>query len=141
MGQSSPGYPFLLWWKGMLCLSLMAAFFLSCQHFKQLVEELQAKGVGTVNKALTESFKILREVRMLVLMGTSVPAHPLFLPLCLNHILQWEGDMSLSPEPQNCNNHCTDLTQLWGKGWFVHDALRLLIPAQKASEAYKAVAS
>ncbi|OXB61505.1 hypothetical protein ASZ78_005913 [Callipepla squamata] len=33
------------------------------EHFKQLVEELQAKGVGTVNKALTESFKILREVR------------------------------------------------------------------------------
>lgn len=40
-------------------------FFLSsCQHFKQLVEELQAKGVGTVSKALTESFKILREVRV-----------------------------------------------------------------------------
>uniref|UniRef100_A0A8C2U9Z9 Calcium voltage-gated channel auxiliary subunit alpha2delta 4 n=1 Tax=Coturnix japonica TaxID=93934 RepID=A0A8C2U9Z9_COTJA len=33
------------------------------EHFKQLVEELQAKGVGTVNKALTESFKILREFR------------------------------------------------------------------------------
>ncbi|KAJ7418727.1 Voltage-dependent calcium channel subunit alpha-2/delta-4 [Pitangus sulphuratus] len=31
------------------------------EHFKQLVEELQAKGVGTVSKALTESFKILRE--------------------------------------------------------------------------------
>ncbi|XP_009950292.1 PREDICTED: voltage-dependent calcium channel subunit alpha-2/delta-4 [Leptosomus discolor] len=31
------------------------------EHFKQLVDELQAKGVGTVNKALTESFKILRE--------------------------------------------------------------------------------
>uniref|UniRef100_A0A8D2N6D1 Calcium voltage-gated channel auxiliary subunit alpha2delta 4 n=1 Tax=Zonotrichia albicollis TaxID=44394 RepID=A0A8D2N6D1_ZONAL len=34
------------------------------EHFKQLVEELQAKGVGTVSKALTESFKILREVRV-----------------------------------------------------------------------------
>uniref|UniRef100_A0A672VFS6 Calcium voltage-gated channel auxiliary subunit alpha2delta 4 n=1 Tax=Strigops habroptila TaxID=2489341 RepID=A0A672VFS6_STRHB len=34
------------------------------EHFKQLVDELQAKGVGTVNKALTESFKILREVRV-----------------------------------------------------------------------------
>ncbi|XP_027648803.2 voltage-dependent calcium channel subunit alpha-2/delta-4 isoform X1 [Falco peregrinus] len=33
------------------------------EHFKQLVDELQAKGVGTVNKALTESFKILREFR------------------------------------------------------------------------------
>ncbi|XP_059704094.1 voltage-dependent calcium channel subunit alpha-2/delta-4 [Haemorhous mexicanus] len=33
------------------------------EHFKQLVEELQAKGVGTVSKALTESFKILREFR------------------------------------------------------------------------------
>uniref|UniRef100_A0A8C8SEU9 Calcium voltage-gated channel auxiliary subunit alpha2delta 4 n=1 Tax=Pelusios castaneus TaxID=367368 RepID=A0A8C8SEU9_9SAUR len=32
-------------------------------HFKQLVDELQAKGVGTVNKALLESFKILREFR------------------------------------------------------------------------------
>uniref|UniRef100_A0A670JKV3 Calcium voltage-gated channel auxiliary subunit alpha2delta 4 n=1 Tax=Podarcis muralis TaxID=64176 RepID=A0A670JKV3_PODMU len=33
------------------------------EHFKQLVDELQAKGVGTVNKALTESFRILREFR------------------------------------------------------------------------------
>ncbi|XP_019371081.1 PREDICTED: voltage-dependent calcium channel subunit alpha-2/delta-4 isoform X1 [Gavialis gangeticus] len=33
------------------------------EHFKQLVDELQAKGVGTVNNALTESFKILREFR------------------------------------------------------------------------------
>uniref|UniRef100_A0A8C3UV22 Calcium voltage-gated channel auxiliary subunit alpha2delta 4 n=1 Tax=Catharus ustulatus TaxID=91951 RepID=A0A8C3UV22_CATUS len=33
------------------------------EHFKQLVDELQAKGVGTVSKALTESFKILREFR------------------------------------------------------------------------------
>ncbi|XP_013911350.1 PREDICTED: voltage-dependent calcium channel subunit alpha-2/delta-4-like [Thamnophis sirtalis] len=33
------------------------------EHFKQLVHELQAKGVGKVNKALTESFKILREFR------------------------------------------------------------------------------
>uniref|UniRef100_A0A8C6ZUW7 Calcium voltage-gated channel auxiliary subunit alpha2delta 4 n=1 Tax=Nothoprocta perdicaria TaxID=30464 RepID=A0A8C6ZUW7_NOTPE len=33
------------------------------EHFKQLVDELQAKGMGTVNKALTESFKILREFR------------------------------------------------------------------------------
>ncbi|KAL8222197.1 UNVERIFIED_CONTAM: Voltage-dependent calcium channel subunit alpha-2/delta-4 [Gekko kuhli] len=33
------------------------------EHFKQLVDELQAKGVGTVNKALIESFKILREFR------------------------------------------------------------------------------
>ncbi|KAK9400113.1 voltage-dependent calcium channel subunit alpha-2/delta-4-like [Crotalus adamanteus] len=33
------------------------------KHFKQLVHELQAKGVGKVNKALTESFKILREFR------------------------------------------------------------------------------
>ncbi|XP_048355768.1 voltage-dependent calcium channel subunit alpha-2/delta-4 isoform X2 [Sphaerodactylus townsendi] len=33
------------------------------EHFKQLVDELQAKGVGTVNKAVTESFKILREFR------------------------------------------------------------------------------
>uniref|UniRef100_A0A8C5J4F7 VWFA domain-containing protein n=1 Tax=Junco hyemalis TaxID=40217 RepID=A0A8C5J4F7_JUNHY len=33
------------------------------EHFKQLVEELHAKGVGTVSKALTESFKILREFR------------------------------------------------------------------------------
>uniref|UniRef100_A0A8D2LYU3 Calcium voltage-gated channel auxiliary subunit alpha2delta 4 n=1 Tax=Varanus komodoensis TaxID=61221 RepID=A0A8D2LYU3_VARKO len=33
------------------------------QHFKQLVDELQAKGVGTVNKALTEAFRILREFR------------------------------------------------------------------------------
>uniref|UniRef100_A0A670XXU8 Calcium voltage-gated channel auxiliary subunit alpha2delta 4 n=1 Tax=Pseudonaja textilis TaxID=8673 RepID=A0A670XXU8_PSETE len=33
------------------------------QHFKQLVDELQAKGVGKVNKALTESFKILRKFR------------------------------------------------------------------------------
>ncbi|OPJ80571.1 hypothetical protein AV530_010854 [Patagioenas fasciata monilis] len=33
------------------------------EHFKQLVDELQAKGVGTVNKALTEAFKILREFR------------------------------------------------------------------------------
>ncbi|XP_077196149.1 voltage-dependent calcium channel subunit alpha-2/delta-4 isoform X1 [Paroedura picta] len=33
------------------------------EHFKQLVDELQAKGVGTVNKALVESFKILREFR------------------------------------------------------------------------------
>ncbi|XP_072256142.1 voltage-dependent calcium channel subunit alpha-2/delta-4 isoform X4 [Pyxicephalus adspersus] len=31
------------------------------EHFKQLVEELQAKGVGTVNKALIEAFKILKE--------------------------------------------------------------------------------
>uniref|UniRef100_A0A8C3UR54 Calcium voltage-gated channel auxiliary subunit alpha2delta 4 n=1 Tax=Catharus ustulatus TaxID=91951 RepID=A0A8C3UR54_CATUS len=35
----------------------------SFRHFKQLVDELQAKGVGTVSKALTESFKILREFR------------------------------------------------------------------------------
>ncbi|XP_053110983.1 voltage-dependent calcium channel subunit alpha-2/delta-4 isoform X4 [Hemicordylus capensis] len=33
------------------------------EHFKQLVDELQAKGVGTVNKALTESFRILGEFR------------------------------------------------------------------------------
>nr|XP_023957721.1 voltage-dependent calcium channel subunit alpha-2/delta-4 [Chrysemys picta bellii] len=33
------------------------------EHFKQLVDELQAKGVGTVNKAVLESFKILREFR------------------------------------------------------------------------------
>ncbi|XP_044272915.1 voltage-dependent calcium channel subunit alpha-2/delta-4 [Varanus komodoensis] len=33
------------------------------EHFKQLVDELQAKGVGTVNKALTEAFRILREFR------------------------------------------------------------------------------
>uniref|UniRef100_A0A670Y744 Calcium voltage-gated channel auxiliary subunit alpha2delta 4 n=1 Tax=Pseudonaja textilis TaxID=8673 RepID=A0A670Y744_PSETE len=33
------------------------------EHFKQLVDELQAKGVGKVNKALTESFKILRKFR------------------------------------------------------------------------------
>ncbi|XP_067392220.1 voltage-dependent calcium channel subunit alpha-2/delta-4 [Emydura macquarii macquarii] len=33
------------------------------EHFKQLVDELQAKGVGTVNKALLESFKVLREFR------------------------------------------------------------------------------
>ncbi|XP_066447058.1 voltage-dependent calcium channel subunit alpha-2/delta-4 isoform X2 [Eleutherodactylus coqui] len=31
------------------------------EHFKQLVDELQAKGVGTVNKALIEAFKILKE--------------------------------------------------------------------------------
>lgn len=30
------------------------------------MDELQAKGVGTVNKALVESFKILREVRVCV---------------------------------------------------------------------------
>uniref|UniRef100_A0A8B9W1E6 Calcium voltage-gated channel auxiliary subunit alpha2delta 4 n=1 Tax=Anas zonorhyncha TaxID=75864 RepID=A0A8B9W1E6_9AVES len=40
-----------------------AASNLDPSHFKQLVDELQAKGVGTVNKALTESFKILREFR------------------------------------------------------------------------------
>uniref|UniRef100_G1K855 Calcium voltage-gated channel auxiliary subunit alpha2delta 4 n=1 Tax=Anolis carolinensis TaxID=28377 RepID=G1K855_ANOCA len=34
------------------------------EHFKQLVDELHAKGVGTVNKALTEAFRILREVRV-----------------------------------------------------------------------------
>lgn len=33
------------------------------EHFKQLVDELQAKGVGTVNKALIEAFKILKEFR------------------------------------------------------------------------------
>ncbi|XP_069084188.1 voltage-dependent calcium channel subunit alpha-2/delta-4 [Pleurodeles waltl] len=33
------------------------------EHFKQLVDELQAKGVGTVNNALIESFKILREFK------------------------------------------------------------------------------
>uniref|UniRef100_A0A8D0GVE2 Calcium voltage-gated channel auxiliary subunit alpha2delta 4 n=1 Tax=Sphenodon punctatus TaxID=8508 RepID=A0A8D0GVE2_SPHPU len=33
------------------------------EHFKQLVDELQAKGVGTVNKALMESFRVLREFR------------------------------------------------------------------------------
>nr|XP_020644694.1 voltage-dependent calcium channel subunit alpha-2/delta-4 [Pogona vitticeps] len=33
------------------------------EHFKQLVDELQAKGVGTVNKALTEAFRILMEFR------------------------------------------------------------------------------
>lgn len=58
-----------------------------CQHFKQLVDELQAKGVGTVNKALTESFKILREVRESVPMfasGASVPAHS-YLPLYIPH--------------------------------------------------------
>lgn len=63
------GDPFLPCSKGTPCLQLIPGFgfffFLSsCQHFKQLVDELQAKGVGTVNKALTESFKILREVRV-----------------------------------------------------------------------------
>ncbi|XP_075066836.1 voltage-dependent calcium channel subunit alpha-2/delta-4 isoform X5 [Mixophyes fleayi] len=33
------------------------------EHFKQLVDELQAKGVGTVSKALIEAFKILKEFR------------------------------------------------------------------------------
>ncbi|OCT57831.1 voltage-dependent calcium channel subunit alpha-2/delta-4 isoform X2 [Xenopus laevis] len=33
------------------------------EHFKQLVDELHAKGVGTVNKALIEAFKILKEFR------------------------------------------------------------------------------
>ncbi|XP_072855941.2 voltage-dependent calcium channel subunit alpha-2/delta-4 isoform X2 [Pogona vitticeps] len=33
------------------------------EHFKQLVDELQAKGVGTVNKALTEAFRVLMEFR------------------------------------------------------------------------------
>ncbi|XP_072001021.1 voltage-dependent calcium channel subunit alpha-2/delta-4 isoform X3 [Engystomops pustulosus] len=33
------------------------------EHFKQLVDELQAKGVGTVNKALIEAFKILQEFK------------------------------------------------------------------------------
>ncbi|KAM4675764.1 voltage-dependent calcium channel subunit alpha-2/delta-4 [Discoglossus pictus] len=33
------------------------------EHFKQLVDELQAKGVGTVNKALIEAFKILKEFK------------------------------------------------------------------------------
>ncbi|XP_074727786.1 voltage-dependent calcium channel subunit alpha-2/delta-4 isoform X7 [Strix uralensis] len=47
------------------------------EHFKQLVDELQAKGVGTVNKALTESFKILREVRVFTyLIGREVTFAP-----------------------------------------------------------------
>ncbi|KAJ7329179.1 hypothetical protein JRQ81_015353, partial [Phrynocephalus forsythii] len=33
------------------------------EHFKQLVDELHPKGVGTVNKALTEAFRILKESR------------------------------------------------------------------------------
>ncbi|XP_075711815.1 voltage-dependent calcium channel subunit alpha-2/delta-4 isoform X2 [Rhinoderma darwinii] len=33
------------------------------EHFKQLVDELQAKGVGNVNIALIEAFKILKEFR------------------------------------------------------------------------------
>nr|XP_033807321.1 voltage-dependent calcium channel subunit alpha-2/delta-4 isoform X3 [Geotrypetes seraphini] len=33
------------------------------EHLKQMVEDLHAKGVGTVNKALIEAFKILQEFR------------------------------------------------------------------------------
>lgn len=65
--------------QGWACLQLTTAFLGSWQHFKQLVDELQAKGVGTVNKALTESFKILREVRGSLLMltqGICMPALP-----------------------------------------------------------------
>uniref|UniRef100_A0A674IXI4 Calcium voltage-gated channel auxiliary subunit alpha2delta 4 n=1 Tax=Terrapene triunguis TaxID=2587831 RepID=A0A674IXI4_9SAUR len=40
-----------------------SAFLLSASHICHLVDELQAKGVGTVNKAVLESFKILREFR------------------------------------------------------------------------------
>lgn len=103
------------------CLSVF-----SLQHFKQLVDELQAKGVGTVNKALTESFKILREVRGSVptpTLGTCVPAHPCFPPSGL-------------AQPQEGHQWYSWVSNLWQavcksdqasrRYWLVHDALELL---------------
>lgn len=103
------------------CLSVF-----SLQHFKQLVDELQAKGVGTVNKALTESFKILREVRGTVptlTLGTSAPAHPCFPRFGL-------------AQPQEGREWYSWVSKLWQtvcksnqasrRFWLVHDALELL---------------
>lgn len=39
-------------------------FYLTLQHFKLLVDELQVKGEGKVKKAMKESFKVLNEVSL-----------------------------------------------------------------------------
>lgn len=75
MGTAFSGLPFPALLKGNTLPATHSCFFSFsfCQHFKQLVEELQAKGVGTVSKALTESFKILREVRVGAGLGLECP--------------------------------------------------------------------
>lgn len=128
----------LCWKKHPACNSLLPFSPSFCQHFKQLVDELQAKGVGTVNKALTESFKILREVRVsaAVRIEHKCPCPPLLSPPAsydLVHPSQWGGvggwhkliSQSLTSQQAVCR--CDPV--LW-RCQFVHGALRLQIPSR-----------
>lgn len=111
------------------CNSFLFDFSFLFQHFKQLVDELQAKGVGTVSKALTESFKILREVRVLMLVwGT---AHPCIAPTSDSTSLRV---LQCSHGFQICDEQCAGLAHLMGS-WFVHGVHRHQSLARKDQEA------
>ncbi|KAK2539699.1 Cacna2d4 [Columba guinea] len=89
------------------------------EHFKQLVDELQAKGVGTVNKALTEAFKILREDLYPFVLATALP-----LAACR---------LSAFPETPSSQQHFRDA----GQGGLCNQAIMLITDG--AVEDYEAV--